>query len=415
MKKKLVCLLLALAMLLALAACSIGGETTEQPAEEEKTSTEQTPAAEGTTEEAAETEQPAETLAETFADSSAKIGIMTTTVTSSEEQFRLATQIQEKYGADKIIVQTYPDAISEVETTINNAMMLASDPDCKAIIFCQAMTGTIAAIEKIREARPDILLISCGPQEEVAAAGQASDVCYVKGGAQHGVQIAEEAYAMGAKYLLHYSFPRSMSIQVTIEKHDAMKARAEELGMTFIDVTTPDPKGDAGITGCQQFILEDAANKIAEYGVDCAFYGSTVQMQEPLIKVIAEKGAIYTMAADPSPFQGFIAALGLEIPEEHQNDTEYAIEVIHAKLEEMGVSGRFGCWNFSVWDCFMNAGVEYAVAYINGETNGTCDEAVLKAKLEEAAGSEVEITPYSDENGLSLDNTFYFVGGLIIL
>ena len=223
MKKKLVCLLLALAMLLALAACSIGGETTEQPAEEEKTSTEQTPAAEETTEEAAETEQPAETLAETFADSSAKIGIMTTTVTSSEEQFRLATQIQEKYGADKIIVQTYPDAISEVETTINNAMMLASDPDCKAIIFCQAMTGTIAAIEKIREARPDILLISCGPQEEVAAAGQASDVCYVKGGAQHGVQIAEEAYAMGAKYLLHYSFPRSMSIQVTIEKHDAMK------------------------------------------------------------------------------------------------------------------------------------------------------------------------------------------------
>ena len=150
MKKKLVCLLLALAMLLALAACSIGGETTEQPAEEEKTSTEQTPAAEETTEEAAETEQPAETLAETFADSSAKIGIMTTTVTSSEEQFRLATQIQEKYGADKIIVQTYPDAISEVETTINNAMMLASDPDCKAIIFCQAMTGTIAAIEKIR-------------------------------------------------------------------------------------------------------------------------------------------------------------------------------------------------------------------------------------------------------------------------
>lgn len=60
MKKKLVCLLLALAMLLALAACSIGGETTEQPAEEEKTSTEQTPAAEETTEEAAETEQPAE-------------------------------------------------------------------------------------------------------------------------------------------------------------------------------------------------------------------------------------------------------------------------------------------------------------------------------------------------------------------
>lgn len=421
MKKRIISLLLAFAMLLAMAGCSIGADASEQDdsaAASVNETVENNPAESDTDSQETTEQDPSEavdTLAETFADSSWKIGIMTTTVTASEECYRIANQIQEKYGKDKILIQTYPDSIAEVETTINNAMILASDPDCKAIVFCQAMTGTIAAIEKIREERPDILLVAAGPQEEVAAAGQAADVCYVKGGAQHGVQIAEEAYAMGAEYLLHYSFPRSMSIQVTIEKHDAMKARAEELGMTFIDVTTPDPQGDSGITGCQQFILEDVANKIQEYGVNCAFYGSTVQMQEPLIKTIAEYGAIYTMAADPSPFQGYIAALGLEIPEEHVNDTEYAIEVISAKLQEMGISGRFGCWNFSIWDCFMNAGVEYAIAYLNGETDGTCDAAVLQEKLEEAAGSDVEMTPYSDATGLELDNTFYFVGGLIIL
>lgn len=423
MKKKVLSMTLVLVLVLSLASCSIGGT----PAESSSATSDSTPAntaSEAPTTNGSEATEPVPTddpedtvdeLVETFDNSSWKIGIMTTTVTSSEECYRVASAIQEKYGKDRIIIQTYPDAIAEVETTINNAMMLAADPDCKAILFCQAMTGTIAAIEKIRAERPDILLIAAGPQEEVAAAGQAADVCYVKGGAQHGVQIAEEAHAMGAKYLLHYSFPRSMSIQVTIEKHDAMKARAEELGMTFIDVTTPDPKGDSGITGCQQFILEDVANKIQEYGVDCAFYGSTVQMQEPLVKAIAEYGAIYTMAADPSPFQGYIAALGLEIPEEHANDTEYAIQVIHEKLDEMGLSGRFGCWNFSIWECFMNAGVDYAIAYLNGETDGICDSAVLQEKLEIAAGSDVEMTPYTDANGLSLDNTFYFIGGLIIL
>ena len=63
----------------------------------------------------------------------------------------------------------------------------------------------------------------------------------------------------------------------------------------------------------------------------------------------------------------------------------------------------------------MNAGVEYAIAYLEGETDGLCDQSVLQEKLEEAAGSSVEITAYSDENGLTLDNTFYFVGGLIVL
>ena len=391
MKKRLVSIILAAAML-TMTGCSIG-ETVEA------TTAAATEAEAGSTEESSSTY---------------KIGIMTTTVSSGEECYRTAQEIKEKYG-DKIVIQTYPDKLAGTETTISNAMMLASDPDVKAIVFCQANQGTIAAIEKIQSERPDILTVAAGPQEEVAAVGQIADVVYVKGGAQHGVQIAQAAYDMGAKTLFHYSFPRSMSMQVTVEKHDAMKAKAEELGMEFVDVTTPDPQGDSGVSGCQQFVLEDVKRKIEEYGTDSAFYGSTMQMNEPMIKTVAENGAIFTMPADPSPFMGFPAALGIEVPEDKEGDTDYMIEQISAKLDEMGMSGRMGCWNFALFPVFMNAGVDYCIEYLEGNTDGKCDAAVLQEKLEEYAKSSVEMTAYSDEQGTELDNTYYFVGSVIFM
>ena len=179
MKKRLASMFLCIS-LMAMSGCSVGETVEATPAATESGGT------------------------DTQEESGAyKIGIMTTTVSSGEECYRTAQSIKEKYG-DKIVIQTFPDKLAEVETTISNAMILASDPEVKAIVFCQANQGTIAAIEKIQSERPDILTVAAGPQEEVAAVGQIADVVYVKGGAQHGVQIAQAAYDMGAKTLFHY-------------------------------------------------------------------------------------------------------------------------------------------------------------------------------------------------------------------
>ena len=60
-------------------------------------------------------------------------------------------------------------------------------------------------------------------------------------------QIAEQAYAMGAKVLVHYfSFPRHMSVETLAKRRELMKAKAEELGMLFVDEDAPDPTSDAG-------------------------------------------------------------------------------------------------------------------------------------------------------------------------
>ena len=75
--------------------------------------------------------------------------------------------------------------------------------------------------------------------------------------AEMGTMVAEAAAEMGATTVVHYSFPRHMAQPLNIARHDNMKAKCEELGLTFVDGTSPDPQGDAGIAATQQYILED--------------------------------------------------------------------------------------------------------------------------------------------------------------
>ena len=95
-----------------------------------------------------------------------KIGIMTGTVSQGEEEYQEAINQIAKYG-DTIVHATYPDNFStETETTISQVVQMASDPDVKAIVFVQAVPGAAAAIEKVRETRPDILFVAGVPAED---------------------------------------------------------------------------------------------------------------------------------------------------------------------------------------------------------------------------------------------------------
>ncbi|NLA43772.1 DUF3798 domain-containing protein, partial [Candidatus Saccharibacteria bacterium] len=95
-----------------------------------------------------------------------KIGIMTGTVSQGEEEYQEAMNQIAKYG-DTIVHATYPDNFSsETETTISQVVQMASDPEVKAIVFVQAIPGAAAAIEKVRETRPDMLFVAGVPAED---------------------------------------------------------------------------------------------------------------------------------------------------------------------------------------------------------------------------------------------------------
>ena len=111
--KKVVCLLLALVMLLGLVACA--SNTAPATEKTESTTTEETKTEETKTEEAA----PAEETASTEETGNVHIGIVTGSVSQSEDDRRGAEAFQELYGKDNVTLVTYPDNFTEeLETTI---------------------------------------------------------------------------------------------------------------------------------------------------------------------------------------------------------------------------------------------------------------------------------------------------------
>ena len=83
-----------------------------------------------------------------------------------------------KYGKDKIVHTTYPDNFStETETTISQFVNLASDPQVKAIIVGQAVPGTAASIDKVRETNPDMLFICGVVAEDPGVMSEKADIC----------------------------------------------------------------------------------------------------------------------------------------------------------------------------------------------------------------------------------------------
>ena len=101
------------------------------------------------------------------------------------------------------------------------------------------------------------------------------------------------------------------------------------------------------------------------------------------------------MQCCPSPYHALPAALGIEVDDAHKGDVPWMLEQIDAKVVEAGAAGRVGTWPIPVNMMFIEAGVEYARAWINGETNGRVDKVKLVEIMEDIAGGSVQLTEYT--------------------
>lgn len=408
MKKRFLSLTLAAAMVMSLAGCRSAepAATTAAPASEASA-----PAADGEKKEGF-------SEAETEAAEDFKIGIITGTASQGDEEITQANKMKEKYG-DMIVTSTYPDNFTtETETLISNAVAMASDPAVKAIVWCQAVPGTAAAIDKVRETRPDMIFIAGTPGEDPGVINPKADIVLQVDEPGCGTVIPPQAKAQGAKTLIHYSFPRHMSYALIVARHENMKKYCAENGIELVDVTAPDPTGDSGITGAQQFILEDVPRQIEKYGKDTVFFTTNCGMQEPLIRSVFENGAIYSLQCCPSPFHAFPAALNIDMSG-HEADVTYMMEQLQAKVDEYGMNGRVSTWGVPCNMLFVNAGVEYAKKVLEGETNGeVLDEEVLKATIQECAkeytpDANMTIEHYVDDSGNEKDNHFLVMSDFV--
>jgi len=320
-----------------------------------------------------------------------KIGLVTGTVSQGEEEFRAGEDLVKKYGS-AIKHVTYPDKFTqEQETTIAQITSLASDPEVKAIVVVQAVPGTAAAIDKIKEKRDDILFIAGVPHEDPELICSRADIVLETDNLKRGETIIKLAKEMGAKNFVHYSFPRHMSYELLAQRRDIFKKVCDEVGINFIELDAPDPMGDAGIPGAQQFILEDVPRQVAKYGKDTAFFSTNCAMQEPLIKSVLNEKAIFPEQCCPSPYHAYPGALGIEIPQEKAGDVNYMLEQINKKVVDGGAGGRFATWKVPANMATVKAAVEYAIAYGKGEVGKFDKDRMIKA-LKNAAGNDVQVS-----------------------
>ncbi len=333
MRKKIVSAVLTAAMAASMLTACQSSKPAAETAAAATTATETTTAAETTTT-AAETEAVEETY---------KIGIVTPTLTVSEDEFRAAAEMVQKYP-DLVVHKTLPENFAtDKEGCISVVTSLADDPEMKYIIFDNGMEGIIPAFQTIREKRPDIVtMVSCNDDPKLL--NEYVDIAISTDWNRRGETIPTKAHNMGAKTFIHYSFPTHMASESKSVRRDIMKDTCEKLGMEFVEITTPDPQTGNGRAAMLQFLQEDIPRQIEKYGPDTNIFGTNCPMYDVILDEAFEKKFIVAEQCCPTPTQAYPTVLNLEITEEDLGDYDKINSMITEKAAEAGMTGRLSGW-----------------------------------------------------------------------
>jgi len=330
------------------------------------------------------------------------VGIVTGTVSQSEDDLRGAEALIAKYGSveDGGMIQhlTYPDNfMEEQETTISVIAGLADDPKMKAIIVNQAVPGTTEGFRRVKEKRPDILCLAGEAHEDLNVIGSAADLVANNDFVARGYLIIHTAHELGCDTFVHISFPRHLSYETMSRRIAVMRETCKDLGMNFVMETAPDPTSDVGVAGAQQYILEQVPSWIEKYGTKAAFFCTNDAHTEPLLKQLLAYGGYFIEADLPSPLMGYPGALGIDLTAE-AGDFTAILKKVEASIVEKGGAGRFGTWAFS-YGYTQSAGLgQHAINVLNGESELLKLSDLMKAYNVFTPGAKWNGSFYTDVN-----------------
>jgi hypothetical protein len=347
----------------------------------------------------------------TVAQAAAKyhVGIVTGTVSQSEDDLRGAEAMIKEYGDVKnggmIQHLTYPNNfMAEQETTISQIVSLANDPLMKAIVMNQAIPGTAEGFRRVREMRPDILLLGGVPQEDPLVVAKTADLIMRNDFVSAGYRVIWAAKKLGAKTFVHISFPRHMSVETLTRRRMIFEQACNDLGLKFVFETAPDPTSDVGVVGAQQFMLENVPKWVKKYGKNTCFYATNDAHTEPLIRQVVEFGGIFVEASLPSPLLGYPGALGIDLKAEKGNFPAIMKKVEQAVVAKGG-KGRLGTWSYSFGYSATVGLTQHAMNVVDGKSKMTNMKDIFKAFAKYTPGAKWGGSYYVDAStGVKLNN-----------
>lgn len=295
-----------------------------------------------------------------------RIGIVTPTLSASEDEFRGAIRVAKKYPGMIKHISLPENYQEEQETAITQILSLGDQKDIKAIVIAAGYSGILPAIQKLKAKRPDMIVITAPIWDDPDMMVKYVDLCLDTDWVRRGITIPEKAKKMGAKTFIHYSFPTHMAKEVLAKRRDTMEKSCERLGMKFVDLNTPDPTTGAGATPMLQFLSEDIPRQIAKYGKETCIFGTNCPMQDVIIAKALELKFIMAEQCCPTPTQGFPAAMELEITEKDAGDFDKINAMIKEKAAAAGCTGRLSTWPVPVGYFLPEFATEVAMAMIEG-------------------------------------------------
>ena len=331
-----------------------------------------------------------------------KVGIVTPTVSVSEDEFRAAQNMKDKYPEIVEHVTLPENFNSEIETAISQIVSLADDESMKAIVVVSGQSGLLPALQQVKEKRSDIITITAPIWDDPELMSKYIDINLDANWAKRGELIVEEAKQMGAKTFIHYSFPTHLSKESVATRRDMMKATCEKLGLEFVEVMTPDPQTGQGPTPMQQFLKEDIPRQIAKYGLETNIFGSNCPMYDVIIDEALDLKYKVAEQCCPTPTQAFPTVLNLEIAPEDSQNFDKMNEMISDEVKKAGVSGNLGGWPMPMTVFLPEFAVELGIEMV--ENGLTKDDVMTSEYLEKFAKDNFDIEADFDKLNENTDN-----------
>ena len=368
--KKILCLLLTIAIVLGLTGCGSSGTTSSD------------------------------------SENDFAIAIVTGTVSQSEDDRRGAEALQKKYGEDKVLLATYPDNFTEeYDTTVQTIVNFADNKSVKAIVVNQGVPGTSEAFQKVKELRPDIICLAGEAHEDLPVIGSVADVVVNNDFVSRGYLMIHTAKELGCDTFVHVSFPRHLSYETMSRRVAIMKEASNELGIKFVMETAPDPTDTSagGMDGAVAFMKENTPKWIEKYGQNTAFFCTNDGETAPMLAALFDKGGYFIEADLPSPLMGYPEALGGVDTTAEAGDFDAILKKIESEVIAQGGEGKFGTWACS-WGYTLSYGLgQYAINILEGKAK-LQDANDISVAFKEVSGVDWAGSSYIDATGVKWDS-----------
>lgn len=326
------------------------------------------------------------------------IGVMTGPGSHSSHDVVAAKRACAMYGAvgddhrGCILHVTYPeDFVNRQDETVSRLLAFADDPLMGAIVVSEGIHGTAEAFNKIRAKRSDIMLFVGDPHEYPELIQKSADIVVSDDYAFGGYAIPWAAKKMGARTLVHVSFPRHLSKAELRTRRQVMEAVCADIGIEFASEEAPDPAGESGVEGARAFIGTNTKQWIGKYGKNTMFFCTNDTHRVSLMRELVSKDG---MLLGANVFD-CAEALGVEYADDE--DVSGILERVESAVEEKRLVGRFGV-NVSSHIFVSTLGLtEYARRILQNELR----EKDMRVALSDAfslfsKGTRWRVAPYTD-------------------